>query len=101
MQLKREQSFQRLRLRAEVEQVDGQLPVNLVHQMVPLRGDGVVMPLGGIDLHRLTLRDEPFFVFRVDHHALAVLHQDAAPFLAIDHAVVCRCRMNVALITAH
>ena len=90
MQLKREDALKRLRLRAEVEQVDGHLPVDLVHEMIALRDDRVVMPLRNVHRHRLPLRGQPLLPLRIDHHALPVLHQDAAPLLAIDHAVVGR-----------
>ena len=101
MKLNREQTFEQLGFRSEVEQVDGHLPVDLVHHMIPLRDDRVFMPLRDVHAHRLTLRHEPFFALGVDHHALPVLHQNAAPFLSIDHRIVRRGRVNVTLIPTH
>ena len=101
MKLKREQPFEQLGFRPEVEQVDGPLPVDFLHQMIPLRDDRVFMPLLDVHAHRLTLRHEPFFALGVDHHALPVLHQDAAPLLPINHRIV-RCRgVNVTLVATH
>ena len=73
MKLKREQTFQRLRLRAEVEQVDRHPAVDLVHQMISLRGHRVFMPLRNVHADRLMLAHEPFFALGIDHHALPVL----------------------------
>ena len=101
MDLEGEQALQRTLRQLEVEQVDGHLAVNLVDQVIAPRDDGVFMPLGDIHLHRLMLADEPALRFGIGHHALAILHDDAATAFLIDHRIVRMRGMDVALIAAN
>ena len=100
MDLEGDQALQRTLGFFEVEQVDRHLTVDLVNEVISLRDDGVLMPLGDIDLHRLMLAGEPALRFGVDDDALTILHDDAASTLFIDHRVVGMGGMNITLIAA-
>ena len=98
MHLEGEQAFEFAVLGVVVDEFDGDLAVDLVDQAVALRDDDILMPLGEIDLHGIVFGGEPLGGLVVDDDALAVLHEDAAAALVIDHAVVRRVGMDVALV---
>ena len=101
MKRKRQQTFQRARLLIVVRELRRHLPVELVREMISLRDDRVLVPLGDVHLHRLALRDQPALTLRPGHHALSVRRDNAARLFLIEHRVVFYRRMNVELIAAH
>lgn len=84
----------------EVGELHGRFAVDLVHEVVSLRDDGVLVPLGHIGLDEVVLAREPFHAGGVDDNALAVLRDDAASAFLIHHGAVGRVRVNVALVAA-
>ena len=98
--LEGEQAFEFAVLGVVVDELDGDLAVDLVDQAVALGDDDVLVPLGEVDLHGVTLGGEPLVALVVDDDALAVLHEDTATTLVVHHAVVGRIGMDVALVAA-
>ena len=98
--LEGEQAFERAVLLVVVDEVDGDLAVDLLREVVALGDDGVLMPLGVVDLHGFVLGGEPLAALFIDDDALAVLDEDAAGALFVDHAVVGGRWMDVALVAA-
>ena len=100
MHLEGEQAFERKIFRLMVDEVDGDLAVDLVDEVVALRDDDVLLPFGEVDLHGVAFGGEPLVAFVVDDDALAVLHEDTAAALFVDHGVVRGIGVNVALVAA-
>ena len=98
--LESEQAFEGAVLRLMVDEVDGDFAVDLMDEVVALRDDDVLVPLGEIDLHGVAFGGEPLVAFVVDDDALAVLDEDAASALFVDHAVVRGVGVDVALVAA-
>ena len=98
MHLEGEQAFERTALHVVIDEVDGDLAVNLVDEMVALRDDDVLVPLGDVDLDGRMFSGEPLIALLVDNDALAVLDEDTAATFFVDHGVVRRRRMDVALV---
>lgn len=84
----------------EIGELHRRFAVDLVHEVVSLRDDGVLMPLGHIGLDEVVLAREPFHAGGVDDDALAVLRDDAASAFLIHHRAVGRVRVDVALVAA-
>ena len=100
MDLKRENPRERTPRLLVVHQLHRDLAVEFVNEPVSLREDRVFVPLGDVHLHRLALRDHPALALGVNHHALAILPEDAAGLFAKEHGVVRRRGVNVALVAA-
>ena len=98
--LEGEQAFERSVLCVVIDEVDGDLAVDLLDEVVALGDDGVFMPLGIVDLHAVMFSGEPLASLFVHDDTLAVLDEDAAGTLFVDHAVIGGRRMDVALVAA-
>jgi len=98
--LEGEQAFEGAVRGLVIDEVDGDLAVDLMDEVVALRDDDVFVPFGEVDLHGVALGGEPLVALVVDDDVLTVLHEDAASAFFVDHAVVRSVRMDVALVAA-
>ena len=83
-----------------VDDIGGDLAVELVNQVVAAGDDGVFVPVGDIDFHRLGFFHDPLVAVAVDNDRLPVLGDNGAAPLVVEHGVVGGLRVNVALIAA-
>jgi hypothetical protein len=100
MNLEGDKSFHRALGQFEIEEVDGDLAIDLMDQMIALSYHGVFMPIGNVHVHRLTLGGQPAFSLWVNDHTLAILDDDTTSAFFIHHCTVRRVRMDIALVTS-
>ena len=100
MHLEGEQTCEGLVLGVVVDEVDGDLAVDLMDEVVALRDDDVLLPFGEVDLHGVAFGGEPLVAFVIDDDALAILHEDTTAALFVDHGVVRGIGVDVALVSA-
>jgi len=72
-----------------------------VGDVIAFRNDGVFVPLGDVNGYGIAFRDEPFSGIRIHYHALAILDNNASTALVIDHCVVGRIGVGIALVATN
>ena len=98
--LKSEEPFKRSSRLVEVVQLHRELAVDLVDEVIALGDNGVFVPLGDVHGDGIAVSREPFLRLRIDDDGLAVLRDDAASALVVDHGVVRGGGVDIALVAA-
>ena len=69
--------------------------------VIPLRDDGVFVPLAELRLHRVMAVGEPAGPFGVGDGPLTILRNDSATPLFVEHGVIGRIHVHIALVAAY
>ncbi len=101
MDLEGQQPFQRAVGLVVVVQFRRDLAVDLVNEVIALGDDVIFLPFGHRHGDGVALGHEPLAGLRVGDDTLPVFGHNAPPPLVIEHAVVFRGRVDVALIAPH
>ena len=83
-----------------VDKLCGCLAIHLMNQVVTARDDFVFIPHGHFHFDRCLFFNQPLGSRSIHNHFLPVLGYDPAPAFVIDHCIVGRRWMNVALVAA-